>query len=181
MDVATKEVVTTDVADQESEQAGVLGSEETSLCRKKGQIGTYESETGGEITRNTRGVEKAEDNVSGRKKWRRGENVTRWVHWRARNDMVRMTVKGTVNQMKKVRKVFDDESIERTLKYILSDMNVQLMSWGTTRIKVNGKKMRFPHLVKKVGIEVMWRNYGRDSQFFSDKTKKVGRTENFIL
>lgn len=75
-----------------------------------------------------------------------------------------------------MRKSFDDQSIEETLKYVLSDMNVQLMSWGTTRIKVNGEKKRFQHLVRKVGIEVMWRNYGRESQLFSANTKKVGRT-----
>lgn len=132
----------------------------------------------GEVADSSSGdlVENERRSNTAKKNWTRGENITRWVHWRARNDMVRMTVKGSVNPAKNVQKVFDDNWILETLKYILIDMNCQPMSWGTTHIKINGEKEIFPLLVRKVEIEVMWRNYSSDEHAFADGTKKVGRT-----
>lgn len=102
--------------------------------------------------------------------------VSRWIHWRSRNDMLSMISKGDLSTVRKVRRSFDDNSIRETLMYILNDNNVHLLSWGTKRMKVNGEKLRFLHLVRKVGIEVMWRNYRKENGEFSEGTKKVGRT-----
>lgn len=119
--VAGNAVSSTEAMDDEGEQTEVVGTQETSKYANGGQNGKEDSggRGGQEEGRGTGGHEETPTrNGSGRMSCKRRENITRWIHWRARNDMVRMTTKGTVKPTKKMKKVFDDESIEKTLKYI---------------------------------------------------------------
>lgn len=90
--------------------------------------------------------------------------------------MIRMITKRQVTSAKKTQKLFDVQSIRETLFYIMNGNNVQLLSWGTTRIKINGQKVWFQLIVRNVAIELMRSNYSKENEEFSASTKKVGQT-----
>lgn len=103
-------------------------------------------------------------------------SVSAWGHRSARSNMSRMMATGKVVKERKKRVGIPDEVIRATVQYILQSNNVQYMAWGTRRIVVDGKKLRFPVLVRKVGGEAMWRNYAKDGTVVRDPFRKVKRT-----
>lgn len=60
--------------------------------------------------------------------------------------------------------------------YILNDNNAHLLSGRTKIVKVKGEKLRLLHPVRKISIELTWRNYVNEKNNFSSRTNKVGRT-----
>lgn len=68
------------------------------------------------------------------------------------------------------------ENIRETLKYVLQANNVQLMAWGTRRIRVNGEHKRFLLLVRKTCIHKMWLQCKAGKNILPDGMKKLKRT-----
>lgn len=102
--------------------------------------------------------------------------VSAWEHRSARNNLVRMTTTGTVVKERKRRVGIADDVIRATVQYILQSNNVQYMAWGTRRILADGRKLRFPVLIRKTGAETMWRNYAKDGTVLPMGKAKVKRT-----
>lgn len=117
---------------------------------------------------NCNGIEKKEN------KKKDGRSV--WKHWSARKDMKLLMDTGTTGKEKKSRKHFEDDTLHETVRYILQSNNIQLLSWGTRRLYVDGQRRQFPVLVRKASIDVMWRNYARDRCNYPAAVKKVRRT-----
>lgn len=101
---------------------------------------------------------------------------SRWRHWYARRDMRHIIDTGNLKPGRKVKMCFTEETLRETVRYILQTNNVQLLSWGTRRLYIHGERRQFPVLVRKVGMEVMWRCYERDKTGYPPTLKKVGRT-----
>lgn len=94
----------------------------------------------------------------------------------ARVDMKNIETYGGVVQRTKYRKYFQDDKLKYTLRFIFMSTNVQLMAWGTRRIKCNGEYKRFPLMMRKMSTEAMWRRYAVDSTMFPEGVSKVKRT-----
>lgn len=103
-------------------------------------------------------------------------SASKYVHCRARLDMKMMEEHGAVSKRRKSRKVFDDETLKNTLRFIFMSANMQLMAWGTRRIKINGEYKIFTLMMREISNEAMWRRYAMDSVVFPDGVSKVKRT-----
>lgn len=102
--------------------------------------------------------------------------VSRWSHWNARKVMKDLMKTGELTREKRSRKHFEDDTLIETVWYILHSNNVQLMSWGTRQLYINGCRTQFPVLVRRCSVDVMWRNYARDRDSYPNGVKKVRRT-----
>lgn len=70
----------------------------------------------------------------------------------------------------------EDEVITRALRFLFTSNNIQLMAWGTKRLKIRGGNRRFPMLVRKACIEKIWRVYKEHSLTGNDSGKSMSRT-----
>lgn len=77
-----------------------------------------------------------------------------------------------VRRTKGTKRKVGSDTIYETVKYILNSSNVQMMSWGTKRIVVDGESNRFPVLVRKVCGEKMWDNYNSENTVLGPAVKK---------
>lgn len=96
-----------------------------------------------------------------------------WNMRRARKDLASMMVRGNIGKPRKARIGIQDGVLRLTVRYILQSNNVQYMALGTRRTTVNGMKLRFPNLVRKVSSKTMWRNYVQDTAMIPDFMQKV--------
>lgn len=103
-------------------------------------------------------------------------SVSKWRHWNSRKDMNVLMESGELGLERRSRKHFEDETLRETVRYILQSNNVQLMSWGTRRLCINGARTQFPVLVRRSSVDVIWRNYARERCSYPSGVKKVGRT-----
>lgn len=87
--------------------------------------------------------------------------------------MQKLFHEGTVVKGKRSCKHFEDDTIRETVRYILQSNNIQLLSWGTRRLYVDGQRRQFPVLVRKASIDVMWRNYTREKFSYPSGVKKL--------
>jgi len=54
---------------------------------------------------------------------------------------------------------YKKEDVERAVRFILSDANVQRISWGTKKVTINGEDIEIPSLIRKKIILYMYRDY----------------------
>lgn len=73
--------------------------------------------------------------------------------------------------LKVTQKKYDSLSIERYVRFILNDANVQRISWETKPVLIDGKSVNFPKLVRKKLIAYM----------FCDYIHKYPESENRLL
>lgn len=104
--------------------------------------------------------------------------TSKYAQERGRKDMMQILQDGTITKHGKNRRMFDEDTIKKTVHYILHSDHVQLLSWGTKRLKVRGGEYtRFPSLTRKVSCEVMWRKYSSDIDSFSEGMRKLKRSK----
>lgn len=102
--------------------------------------------------------------------------LSEWSHWNSRKMMKCVLADGGPRPLKESRKYFGQDTLRETVRYVLQSTNVHLLSWGTRRLLVNGVPTRFPVLVRKVSVNVMWRNYSSSECAYPSDVKKVRRT-----
>lgn len=103
--------------------------------------------------------------------------VSKYSQERGSKDMIQLLQDEKIEKRVKKRRMFDEESIQRTIEFILHLDYVQLMSWGTKRIKVRGKYVRFLSLTRKMSCEVLWRRYCGERIVFSGSLRKLKRSK----
>lgn len=99
-----------------------------------------------------------------------------WKHWNARKDLQVIIHTGNIRSGKWSPRHFENETLRETVRYILQSNNIQLLSWGTRRLFVEGEQSQFPFLVRKASVDVMWRIYAKDRCSYPTGIKKVRRT-----
>lgn len=83
---------------------------------------------------------------------------------------------GQVDRTYRSRKLFHDDTLKYTLRYLFISTNIQLMAWGARWMKVNWEWKRFPLLRRKMAAENLWRRYSLDDDTFPEGCSKVKRT-----
>lgn len=150
-------------------------SDDGTATDRVGSVGNEVTKASTEAGRQKEG--KAGNSVYGKKSTNVYSNgISMWRHWHSRKDMAVMMQCGKVGQERKNRKCFEDQTLRETVRYILQGNNVQLLSWGTRKMFVNGQRRQFPVLVRRSSVDVMWRNYARERSRFPSGVKKVRRT-----
>lgn len=73
----------------------------------------------------------------------------------SRKDWLTLIRKGTFTPIVNTRKCISDDYLKVVVKFILRDDHVQLLSWGSRRLKCNGKWKVFPDIIRKVSKETI--------------------------
>ena len=89
---------------------------------------------------------------------------------------------GEIPKVSRTRTRCSDQSIREALRFIFLPENVQLLSWGTKRMRVGDKWVEFPAVLRKATTEKLFRDYtshnsggaGRDNQ--SENVLLLGRS-----
>ena len=72
---------------------------------------------------------------------------------------------------------YDKLAVQRAVRFILNDANVQRISWGTLTVLLNGEEVDFPKLIRKRIVEYMLRDlvelYGKALTASDQKAKKA--------
>lgn len=66
---------------------------------------------------------------------------------------------------------YDEMTVKKSVDFILSDRNIQRVSWGTKRVEIDGEEVDFPNLVRKKLIGYMMRDY---HEVYFNKQDRVG-------
>lgn len=111
----------------------------------------------------------------------RGEKIvknprSRWSHWYARRDMRHILETGRLKPARKPRKAFEEDTLRETVRYILQNINVQILAWSTRRLYIHGERRQFSVIIRKVGVEILWSCYAKDKTGFPPTVRKVDRT-----
>lgn len=93
----------------------------------------------------------------------------------SRTDWLTMIAAGGISADSRNRSHFSNEVLVRMLSFLFRADNVQLLSWGTKRVKYGGQMHRFPAVVRKTSAEGLWRRYN-DEIGIGNNVRRVGRT-----
>ena len=99
-----------------------------------------------------------------------------YAYQRARKDWDFLLSDGRVPQVIHTRKRCSDESIRKAVQYLFRPENVQLLSWGTKRIRLDGKWVDFPAIMRKATCAKIFRLYEEKlSTMRNDVTQEAGK------
>ena len=65
------------------------------------------------------------------------------------------------------------EKVQKTMRFILSDRNIQILSWGVKKVYIDGKAINIPKLARKKCISNMVKEYHIE---YSHQNERVGDT-----
>jgi len=68
---------------------------------------------------------------------------------------------------------YDKFAVERAVRFILNDANVQRISWGTKKVIIQGEEVDFPKLVRKRVIEYILRGY---NEYYLEREDRIGNS-----
>lgn len=100
----------------------------------------------------------------------------------ARKDWDNFLCNGALPDSFKTKTRRNEDEIKAALNFIFQFPNIQMLSWGTKRIKVGNERLLFPALLRRKTSEKMYRDYVSSIQAISEDiiqtntTKPLGRT-----
>ena len=97
------------------------------------------------------------------------------IRKRSRDDWLSLLRTGSIATKRNGRKYFSDVEIKKCVQFIFRSDNTQNLSWGTRRVRCNGKYEKIPCVLRKMSIISLWRKYNNEPED-SYVVRKVGRT-----
>ena len=77
----------------------------------------------------------------------------------ARLEWDRLIVTGSLLERRRTRDRSSYESVEFLVRFVFSQKNAQLLSWGTKDVTIDGKTITLPAATRKKKEEVLFRDY----------------------
>jgi len=68
---------------------------------------------------------------------------------------------------------YNPQVVRDAVKYILGDRNIQVLSWGTRKVNINGEEVIVPKLARKKCISNMIKEYHIE---YDDRSERIGDT-----
>lgn len=94
---------------------------------------------------------------------------------KSRDDWIDFIENGRLQKRRRTRCHFDDDVVRTLVNFILRADNCQMLAWGTRRVRIHGQFVTFPSILRKSGMEELWRKYNLELGM-SRSSGKVGRT-----
>lgn len=148
------------------------GGEDENQREENGNVQRQEDGQRNECAIGNGGRGNAEEDHAGSNKVSRIAYLKR----KATDDWYLLSNEGMLLSRPLARRRFEVEVVTDAVKFMLDANNVQLMAWGTIRLEIDGRTVRFPQLVRTVTLERIWQAYNAKDGRECESGRKLKRT-----